>query len=72
MASNAYQWLQGKNSRAVDLLDRNHSLSEFIAKICYGFESYCKTKGFNPYATEVGSAIISREGQIVAKIEGRV
>jgi len=70
MANNMYDWLQGKNSRAVDLLDRNHSLSRFIAKVCYNFENYCKQKNINPYKTEIGNAIITTEGQIVAKIGG--
>ena len=68
MARSMMEWLEGKNSRAVDVLDRNHSLSGFIAKVVYGFESYCKEKGLNPYTTTIENEIISREGQIVARI----
>ena len=70
MADNMLRWLQGHNSRAVDLLDRNHSLSAFIAKLCYGFESYCQEHNLNPYKAEIGTAIINREGKIIAPIQG--
>jgi len=68
MAKNMMEWLEGKNSRAVDVLNRNHSLSGFIAKMVYSFEAYCREKGLNPYTTKIENEIITREGQIVARI----
>ena len=65
-----YEWLEGKNSNAVKLLDGNYSLSEFIARIVYNFDTYCRDKGLNPYQTKIEDAIISRDGHIVARIEG--
>ena len=69
MAQNPMEWLIGNNNRAVSVLERNHSLSGFIAKVVFNFEQYCREKGINPYTARIGDAIISREGQIVAKIE---
>lgn len=71
MPDNMLDWLKGHNSKAVDLLDRNHSLASFIAKVCYNFDSYCRDKHLNPYTTQIGDAYITRDNQIVAKIEGK-
>ena len=71
MANDLYEYLKGQNSKAVELLDRNHHLAAFIAKVVHGFDSYCREHDFNPYTTDISNAIISRDGQIVARIEGR-
>lgn len=72
MADNMWEFVQGNNARAVDLLSRNHSLSNFIVKLCYGFDSYCEDHGLNKFTAQIGNAIISKDGIIQAPIEGGV